>query len=329
MHNNIKRDIINEYVKKYPNANKKSLARKIYEENKALFDDIEKMLKSIHYYTGKNGKSSKKYVDELKEYVDPALPKPLTTIRDYKPFSINGNNRILIMSDIHIPFYSRDAVEITVKYALKYNPDIVILNGDIIDFYAISYWTVDPRLRNFKKEIDDIRMFLAWLKEKFPKSKIIFKHGNHEERYEYYMIRRAPELIDVDNFSINKILEFDKLNIKEIKDRIPIKINELYLLHGHEYGGGVTNPVNPARGLYLRAKCNAAQGHYHQSSSHSEPDISNKITACWSFGHLSDPHPRYRPLNKWNHGFAIIETEGYKRFNVNAFKIFDKEVYSE
>lgn len=52
-------------------------------------------------------------------------------------------------------------------------------------------------------------------------------------------------------------------------------------------------------------------------------------TMCWSLGHLSEEHPKYMPLNKWNQGFATMETFGEKDFNVNSYKIIDDKVYSE
>ena len=41
-------------------------------------------------------------------------------------------------------------------------------------------------------------------------------------------------------------------DINIIKDKRIVKINSLNVIHGHEYKGGISAPVNIARGLYLK-----------------------------------------------------------------------------
>ncbi len=95
-----------------------------------------------------------------------------------------------------------------------------------------------------------------------------------------------------------------------IKDKRIMKAGDLNILHGHEFGGSVFSPVNIARGLFLKGKVSAMQGHNHQSSSHSESNMNGEITTTWSLGCLCELHPAYLPINKWNHGFAIVEIDG-------------------
>jgi hypothetical protein len=37
--------------------------------------------------------------------------------------------------------------------------------------------------------------------------------------------------------------------------------------------------------------------------------MNGNITTTWSVGCLSELHPMYMPLNKWNHGFAIVDID--------------------
>ena len=157
---------------------------------------------------------------------------------------------------------------------------------------------------------------------------MIYKIGNHEERYIRYMKVKAPELLGIPDFDFENVFKLDNYGIELIADKRPIKLNKLFILHGHEYVYSISNPVNPARGLYLRTKENTICGHFHQSSSHSENNIEDEFTTTWSVGHLSEAHPQYMPLNKWNEGFAIIETTGNKLFQVHNYKIIDKEIYT-
>lgn len=329
----IKGEIVTKYLEKFPDARKSTLANKIYKENKEVFKSAENVRSIIRQYTGACGTNGKNYAKG--KFVEPfvkvngfkKMPKGLTTISNWKTVRITGSHKVLVLGDAHIPFHDRDALELAVEHGYNFGPDTIILNGDWADHYAQSRWQTDPRLRNFKKELDTVLLSFEWLRELFPKARIIYKLGNHEERYENYMELKAPELLGINKFDFSTVFELDKFGIELVNDKKPIKLNELFIIHGHEYRSAFFNPVNPARGLFLRAKVNALCGHYHQSSAHSENDLDQKSTGCWSLGHLADPHPKYMPLNKWNHGFAEIETHGNRQFQVANYKIIDKEIF--
>jgi hypothetical protein len=109
------------------------------------------------------------------------------------------------------------------------------------------------------------------------------------------------------------------LNIKDadyVTDKRPIRLGELNIIHGHEYKFAISNPVNPARGLFLRCKAYAMCGHFHQSSYHSEKNVEQNKIATWSTGCLCDMHPDYAPYNNWSHGFAFVETFADGKFEV-------------
>jgi hypothetical protein len=102
-----------------------------------------------------------------------------------------------------------------------------------------------------------------------------------------------------------------------------MKLNSLNGIHGHEYVGAISPPVNIARGLYLKGKVSAFQGHNHASSSHSETDMNGKITTTFSIGCLCELSPAYMPLNKWNNGCALVELDE----NGEDFQFYNKRIY--
>jgi L-2-hydroxyglutarate oxidase LhgO len=57
-------NIIKEYLEKFPNGSKSSLARKIYNDNKEVFNSVEQVRSAIRYYTGAQGKVNKKIVEK-------------------------------------------------------------------------------------------------------------------------------------------------------------------------------------------------------------------------------------------------------------------------
>ena len=101
-------------------------------------------------------------------------------------------------------------------------------------------------------------------------------------------------------------------------------MNKLPFVHGHEFGRQMFSPVNAARGLFLQAKHSCVKGDCHNTSQHPEPNLFGEITMTWSVGCLCGLNPRWLPINKWNHGFAIndLDENGveYRFRNYNVYK---------
>ena len=230
-----------------------------------------------------------------------------------------------MLPDIHVPYHDPVALDAALKYGDSRNPDIVLLLGDSLDCYSVSNWEKDPRRRNFKKELEAGRELIAHLRERYPKARVIYKEGNHEERFIRYMTLRAPDLLGMDEFELPAMLGIPKEDY--IGDMRRIRLGKLWALHGHEYKFSISNPVNPARGLFLRAKDHACCGHFHQTSEHAEGSLSGKVTACFSFGCLCDLHPDYMPLNKHNHGFGFVEIDKGGGFKVDNLRIINGEIF--
>ncbi len=95
----------------------------------------------------------------------------------------------------------------------------------------------DPRKRSVAHELQATRDFLDVLSQ-FG-AKIYFKIGNHEERYEHYLMRVAPELLGVREFELKHLLGLDARGIDLITDKRIMKANDLNIVHGHEFGQSI------------------------------------------------------------------------------------------
>lgn len=246
-------------------------------------------------------------VDEAYEsaLANPVMPDAIR--RDYSTFQIADDGFWVVMSDLHIPYHVPEVVEIAITRAAKRRGASVLLNGDILDSHEVSDFDKDPSAPRYIAERAAALQFFAYLRKRLPKRRIIFKAGNHDERLGRYMMRRAPAVFGLPGTTLPDILRLRDFGIEYVGDKRPIRIGSLNVLHGHEHRGGITAPVNPARGLFLRSKANAACGHFHQTSSHREKNLNGKEIACWSIGCCCGLNPDYAPLNKWNHGFAEVE----------------------
>jgi predicted phosphodiesterase len=240
----------------------------------------------------------------------------------YEPFIFPHHDRIGILSDIHLPYHNMEALTEALTELKKNKVDAVLLNGDTIDCHQLSRFVKDPKKRDFKYEIDMLKEFFNRLDEILG-AKIYFKIGNHEARYEHFLMMKAHELRGIEDFEFANIIKAREKGIQIIQSNQFMKINSLNGIHGHEYFG-VTSPVNIARGLYMKGKTSAFQGHNHQTSEHTETDMNGNITTTWSIGCLSELHPSYMPLNKHNHGYAWIECDK----NGVDYKFHNKRIYN-
>jgi predicted phosphodiesterase len=275
---------------------------------------VEDARSRLRYIEGKFGKSALKDLGEKTEFIlkeeRPRNPYnlPASDETDYTPFVFKGHKRIVILSDIHAPYHNIPALTAAISYSKKEKPDALLLNGDTIDCHKLSRYTKDPGKRNFALELDIFKSLFDVF-EKQLKCKIYFKIGNHEERYEHFLFEKAKELVGVTEFDFENIIKARARGVDIIGDKRYMQMNELCGIHGHEYIGGISAPVNPARGLFLRSKVSCFQGHNHQTSEHTEPTLTGKMVTTFSVGCLSELHPQYMPLNKWNHGFAIVDLD--------------------
>jgi hypothetical protein len=100
-------------------------------------------------------------------------------------------------------------------------------------------------------------------------------------------------------------------------------------LHGHELQKGISAPVNPARGAFLRAKSSLLIGHHHQTSTHHENNLKRDQIVCYSIGCHCTLTPEYNPFGytRQNHGGAIVEILKGGNFKVNNYRIIDGKCY--
>ena len=308
--------VLEQFGTKWPS---KTIARYLLENHPQIFSSLEQARSAVRLQRGacgKNNLSRKKLNRDHGSVRDGNIPLPDPIVHG-KPWNVVPITfkTALLISDIHFPFHDKQSLELSLLTGEKHGVDCVIINGDMVDFYAASKFDKNPETRNLNAEIQMGRLFLEHLRQRFPKAQIVYKEGNHEERLWRYAWTQCPDLFSVLDgsgapmLSLKTLLDCDEYGVTVVTDKRPIRCGDhLHLLHGHEFRSPFQNPVNPARGLYLRAKCNAVCGDLHQSSNHTENGLTHTVS-CWSAGCLCDLHPAYMPLNKWNLGFGIIHLD--------------------
>ena len=308
---------LEEICEKFPDASNLGLAKRAKKERPESFSGVEHARTLIRTIRGAHGDRIKKQATQLRPKGKAGqLPKmPPSLSAPWEPFVIDAK-RIGIISDVHIPYHSETACAAAVGALKKESIDTLLINGDFADFYQVSKHQRDPNHRRFSEELKSVVEGLEWLRHEFPKKRIVYKYGNHEERWDHFIWNRAPEIYDLANVRIDELTQCKRLGIETVGDQRPIMLGKLPVLHGHELGKSIFSPVNPARGAFLRTHHTVLVGHSHQTSGHADTDMFHSETFVWSTGCLCDLTPEYAKVNRWNHGFALVEVANDKSFNV-------------
>lgn len=308
----------------HPEAPAKTLGRRLQKESNGALT-LEQAYQRIRYQLGIQGKKNRRWAGDRRHHRETReageVRLPVSLAEPWTPYRLNVVGRVGIISDVHVPYHSELAVQAAVDYLAGTDLAALVLNGDIADFYSISRYQKDPTQRDFKGELVAVREFVAWVRYRFPKIPIVYKAGNHEERFRDWLWQHAAEISDDPRMSLGAWLELDANDVELVEDQRPIMLGKLPVLHGHELPKGMAAPVNPARGVFMRTLSTGLIGHQHRSSNHAESDMWHRETACWSVGCLCDLTPEYARINRWNWGFAIATVHGSGAFDVENLRV--------
>ena len=240
--------------------------------------------------------------------------------------------RVGLLYDMHWPYHDVFAYGAAVTHLKNLKPKInrLVLGGDAVDFYKISFWKSDPERMPFKQEVMADRRLLKDLRSIFPRIPIDYLEGNHEQRLFRHTLEKVPDLAW--NNKIEDVLHLGARNINYIsniermaKGLEPYKLGKLYVLHGHEkkvsYGA-----INLARLFYLKCKDNVIAGHHHRPDKSLVRTISGQFEAAFTVGTLGQLSEQYQPINDWCHGFAYVDVEECGDFNVHNRVIINGKV---
>jgi len=333
--NSLKQDVVKSYIAKYSDLPNKMLAELIFTKEEGLFATKEAARATIRYYKGANGERARKAAKNSGHFEQPTISsiqeglKKLGIVsRSEAPEHLQlGEGKYLILSDIHIPFQNDEALASALQYGVDNGATHIILNGDILDCYDVSRFLKETKRPRISEELEMGRSFFSFLRDLFPDAPIYYKLGNHEERMRHYLLRNAREMSDIEDLSLEALLKVGEFGIRVV-NREMIKLGKLTVIHGHEDQGGAFSPVNPARGLFTKAKTSAIIGHHHTTSEHAESNLHGEQTVCYSTGCLCELTPEYRPYayTKWNLGFAFVIVESDGSFKVNNLRISNGKI---
>ena len=87
------------------------------------------------------------------------------------------NKRILVISDLHIPYHREDSFEFLKEIKKQYKPDTIVNIGDEIDCHALSFHDHNPDLASAGHELVRAKDYIKELESIFPEMTLL--DSNH------------------------------------------------------------------------------------------------------------------------------------------------------
>ena len=227
----------------------------------------------------------------------------------------------IFLTDCHFPGEDPQVWALELAVAKYFQPDLVWLNGDIIDFGSISRFRTSPRSKlDIAGHLDHARTRLQGLRKQVPDAEMVFLEGNHDLRLQTYLWDKAPELSELPNLELPSLLELKTLGCSFFRNGTKCRVGELYHLHGNEVATGYTYP---ARNMLAKINCNVIFGHVHRFSVAHQRDLRGSTRVAWSIGCTQRLTVDYDfHTGSWTNGFALVEYIPSGLFHITPVEVF-------
>lgn len=224
----------------------------------------------------------------------------------YKQSSTIPSDKIVVASDFHIPFHSVDLLKAFVTFLKDYKPTMIILNGDIVDFYDLSRFDKDPkRIGVLQTELDIAYSVLYMIKASCPDSKLVYVKGNHEDRLKKFLWKN-PSISSLRDLELERLLRLEDFGNIELVEEYSYQGKVLFT-HGdlvRKHSG------YSAKAEFEKSLTSGVSGHTHRLGSHYV--TTGKGNEFWiESGCMCKTNASYiKGVPNWQNGFVVIETYG-------------------
>lgn len=236
-----------------PEQSSRSLAKQLWNDGgkrKSSINDFRKRVKE-------NGLKMSVETDHLlkSEKNKERLMESVDEVKNTKPREQEEdiNQRILLISDLHIPYHHEDALEFLQYLKDKYNPTRIISLGDELDKHALSFHDSDPDLPSAGDELRQSLPVIAELHTMFPNMDIldsnhgslVYRKSKHHGIPRHY-IKSYREVLEVgDGWTWHHDMTLDMPDGKKV-----------YLCHGK---------MSDVTKMSQQVGMCAVAGHYHNA----------------------------------------------------------------
>lgn len=214
-----------------------------------------------------------------------------------------GWRTIVVVNDVHVPFHNKQAVEGWLELCRDIQPEIIVINGDFLDCHSISTFPKDVGFPTLQEELDEGLEILERLRRSCPTAVLHFTEGNHEERLRR-LIKREHGLYGLRSFSLESLLEFERLGIHYYDYGVMLTIGNLDVYHGTVTRG---MSAYSARGELDKAGSDfLITGHTHRMGWYHHKDRRRNKQALENGGLYDLAQCEYMFNPNWQNGFCVV-----------------------
>lgn len=226
------------------------------------------------------------------------------------------NKLAVVFNDLHIPFHDENLLHIALKCCIDVKPNLIILNGDFFDFYGISRFDSSPnRADDLEYELTIGREVLQLIRYAFPRARIVFIMGNHEERLTSFLSRgKNKALFNLSCLKIPNLLNFEKYKIEFCEDKFYLN-KKFIITHGSKEG------LEPAKAQGLSLMKNGISGHAHKTQKFERNflDLNIEWNSTGCMCKIEELKYATKFSHTWNKGFCFVKYDD-KNFQVSNIK---------
>jgi hypothetical protein len=219
--------------------------------------------------------------------------------------------RIVILSDLQVPFEDVHVVQNVARFLKIFKPDQTVTIGDEIDFQTISKWSQGTP-EEYSQSLGDDRDRCVELLWELGVTDCI--RSNHTDRLYNVIMRKIPSFLSLPELRFEKFMKFDELGITFHKTPLTLAPNWV-AVHGDH------TPIKPQGGLSAleasrRHGKNIISGHTHRAGRSSFTEASGgrvgRILHGVEVGNLMDfKQASYtKGSANWQQAFAIMYVKG-------------------
>jgi predicted phosphodiesterase len=219
--------------------------------------------------------------------------------------------RIVIVSDLQIPYHDPKAVYNLIDFIKRYKPDRVVSIGDEIDLPQVSKWE-KGRMGEYAGTIGKDRDATVKILEQLRVTDVI--RSNHTDRLFNYIASYAPGLYGIPELQLENFLRLPELGITYWRKPMPIAPNWV-AVHG-DHGRISQVAGQTALKQALQHGKSLVCGHTHRlglsSVTEASGGIVGRIVTGLEVGNLMDfkkAHYTHGSAN-WQQGFGLLYVDG-------------------
>ena len=282
--------------------------------------------KDITYETGRHWRSDAEIPTKSRTItVEPIRPAPsVFAPRDNTPLQLRTTkdmSTIAIIGDTHNPYQDNRTIDAVEDFLKTLQPDYLVYNGDVNDFYQVSVFAKDPsRLGSLQEDIDITTRMFSRHQDILPNTKKLFNEGTHESRWIKYLQQKAPAIVAIHGTTISELYKLPQFGITHVPFERGILVNGVFLiLHGDIVAA---HSSYTAKRHYEKQGGSGMCNHTHRGGSYYKRDRFGAYAWYENFC-LCRLDPDWLANPDWIQGFSLVHFDNSNRFWVEQLPIIN------